>query len=133
MGRIMQRMWHFLGFAEDESGDGSEPPAPRRAPVLNLHAPRAMEIVVLTPGAYDDAQVAADCLKAHRSIVVNLRTTQKDLGVRVVDFLSGVAYALDGHMHRVAEEIFLFTPHHVAIAAEHVREEPAPGSLFPLD
>jgi cell division inhibitor SepF len=104
MGRIMQRMWNFLGFAEtdDESGVLREAESPRRrTPILNLHAARAMEIVVLTPGAYEDAQVAADCLKTHRPIVINLRAAQKDLGVRVVDFLSGVAYALDGHMHRV--------------------------------
>lgn len=136
MGRIMQRMWNFLGFAEAEDDSGDVPEAQssrRRAPILNLHAPRAMEIVILQPGAYDDAQVAADCLKTHRPIIVNLRTAPKDLGVRVVDFLSGVAYALDGHMHRVGEEIFVFTPHHVAIAAEHVREELAPGSLFPVE
>jgi len=51
----------------------------------------------------------------------------------VVDFLSGVAYALDGHMHRVGEEIFLFAPHHVTITADTVREETVAGPLFTVE
>ena len=92
-----------------------------------------MEIVVIEPAAYDQAQTAADYLKTHRPIVVNLRAAEDDLSRRVVDFLSGVTYALDGHMQRVGDEIFLFTPRQVVITAEQVREEAAAGSLFPID
>jgi len=134
MGQIMQRMWNFLGFAEDEEGG---PPhaggSGQRAPIFSLHTQRQMEIIVLEPGAFDEAQTAADYLKTHRPIVINLRGAQKDLGKRIVDFLSGVAYALDGHMHRVGDDIFLFAPHHVAITAEHIREQMAPGALFPVE
>jgi cell division inhibitor SepF len=134
MGRIMQRMWNFLGFEEDQpSGGMSRESGGARAPVFSLHTQRTMEIVVLEPGAYDEAQSAADYLKTHRPIVVNLRSAQKDLGRRVVDFLSGVTYALDGHMQRVGDEIFLFTPRQVFITAEQVREESKSGMLFPID
>jgi cell division inhibitor SepF len=134
MGRIMQQMWNFLGFEEDQtSGAASREHGPARAPVFSLHTQRTMEIVVLEPGAYDEAQSAADYLKTHRPIVVNLRGAQKDLGRRVVDFLSGVTYALDGHMQRVGDEIFLFTPRQVVITAEQVHEETKSGSLFPID
>jgi cell division inhibitor SepF len=132
MGRMMQRMWSFLGFEEDQPhGSAREPVA--RAPVFSLHTQRTMEIVVLEPGAYDEAQSAADYLKTNRPIVINLHEAQKDLGRRVVDFLSGVTYALDGHMQRVGDEIFLFTPRQVFITAEQVREETRSGSLFPID
>lgn len=134
MGRIMQRMWNFLGFEEDQSsGSVSREPGATRAPVFSLHTQRTMEIVVLEPAAYDETQTAADYLKTHRPIVVNLRSAQSDLGRRVVDFLSGVTYALDGHMQRVGEEIFLFTPRQVFITAEQIREETRSGSLFPID
>ena len=133
MSRIMQRMWNFLGFEEDERVGLSREPAAPRAPVFSLHAQRTMEIVILEPAAYDEAQTAADYVKTNRPIVVNLRAAEHDLGKRVVDFLSGVTYALDGHMQRVGEEIFLFTPRQVFITAEQVREEAASGSLFPID
>ncbi len=135
MGQIMQRMWSFLGFAEEEeeAGTPQTTASGHRAPIFNLHTQRQMEIIVLEPGAFDEAQTAADYLKTHRPIVINLRGTQKELGKRIVDFLSGVAYALDGHMHRVGDEIFLFTPHHVSITAERLREQMAPGSLFPVE
>ena len=132
MGRIMQRMWNFLGF-DEEQPHGTAREAVARAPVFSLHTQRTMEIVVLEPGAYDEAQSAADYLKTNRPIVVNLHSAQKDLGRRVVDFLSGVTYALDGHMQRVGDEIFLFTPRQVFITAEQVREETRSGSLFPID
>ncbi len=132
MGRIMQHVWTFLGLADDDEGGGPQGESSgSRAQVFSLHAPRQMEIVVLEPEAFDEAQTAADYLKTHRPIVINLRGAQRDLGKRIVDFLSGVAYALDGHMHRVGEEIFLFTPHHVVIATERIREQVAPSPLFP--
>jgi cell division inhibitor SepF len=133
MGRVMQRMWHFLGFGEHEEGGGPAETAPPRAPIFRLHTQRSLEIVVLEPGQYEEAQTAADYLKTHRPIVLNLRNVHKDLGRRVVDFLSGVAYALDGHTHRVGDEIFLFTPAQVSITAEHIREEEAPKGLFPVE
>jgi cell division inhibitor SepF len=133
MSRVMQRMWHFLGFGEHEEGGLPAETAAPRAPIFRLHPQRSLEIVVLEPGQYEEAQTAADYLKSHRPIVLNLRNAHKDLGRRLVDFLSGVAYALDGHTHRVGDEIFLFTPAHVSITAEHVREEEAPGGLFPVE
>jgi cell division inhibitor SepF len=133
MSRIMQRMWNFLGFEEDDGHGVPREHAGSRAPVFSLHTQRTMEIVVLEPEAYDQAQAAADYLKTHRPILINLRAAQKDLGKRVVDFLSGVTYALDGHMQRVGEEIFLFTPRQVFITAEQAREETAVGALFPVD
>jgi cell division inhibitor SepF len=142
MSRMMQRMWTFLGFGEEEDGGtgpivrpagaGDETPG-HRAPVVNIHSQRQMEIIVLEPAAFDEAQMAADYLKTHRPIVINLRSGNKDLGKRIVDFLSGVAYALDGHMHRIGDEIFLFTPHHVSITAERLREQMASGPLFPVE
>src|SRR5205807_2511197 len=72
MSRIMQRMWNFLGFEEDERVGLTREPATPRTPVFSLHTQRTMEIVVIEPAAYDQAQTAADYLKTHRPIVVNL-------------------------------------------------------------
>jgi cell division inhibitor SepF len=129
----MQRLWTFLGFADDEAEapppDGEEPRR-RRAPVFNLHAVRPMEIVVLEPRSFDEARAAADHLKARRPVIVNLRDAERELARRVVDFTCGVTYAVDGQMQRIGEEIFLFAPSTVTVTAETARE--GARELFPM-
>ncbi|TMJ01548.1 MAG: cell division protein SepF [Bacillati bacterium ANGP1] len=135
----LQRFMTFLGFSEtseDEdifSGepDGAETTTRRRGQLFSLPAQRQLEIVVLQPKTFDDARAAADYLKMRRSVVVNLRGTHSDLARRIVDFTSGVTYALDGHMLRVGEEIFLFTPSHVVITSDVGAEDN--HTLFPLE
>lgn len=128
----------FLGFnemAEEEDGLPAEPDGAdtgrRRGQLFSLHAQRQLEIVVLQPKTFDDARAVADYLKMRRPVVVNLRGTHTDLARRVVDFTSGVTYALDGHLLRVGEEIFLFTPSHVVITSDVGAEDN--HSLFPLE
>ncbi len=133
----MHRFMTFLGFSEDEEGAStSESPAGeprgRRAQVLSLHTQRQQEIVVLQPRSFDDARLAADYLKMRRPVVVNLRDAQGELARRIVDFTSGVTYALDGHMRRVGEAIFLFTPNHVVITTDVVPDN-EDHTLFPLE
>jgi len=134
----MQRLMSFLGFSEQyEEENGIEPdggngePRGRRAQVLSLHAQKQQEIVVLQPKTFDDARAAADYLKLRRPVVVNLQGSRDDLARRIVDFTSGVTYALDGHMLRVGDEIFLFTPSHIAITADMGAEDDQ--RLFPLE
>lgn len=125
----------FLGFSdadEEENGtapDGAETPR-RRGQLFSLHAQKQLEIVVLQPKTFDDARAAADYLKMRRPVVVNLQGSHDDLARRIVDFTSGVTYALDGHMLRVGDEIFLFTPQHVVITADVGSEDN--HRLFPL-
>lgn len=134
----MQRFMTFLGFTETyeeengaaTDGDGIETPK-RRAQLFSLHAQKQMEIVVLQPRTFDDARGAADYLKMRRPVVVNLQGSHGELARRIIDFTSGVTYALDGHLLRVGEQIFLFTPSHVAITADVGAGDE--HSLFPLD
>lgn len=135
----MQRFMIFLGFAdtaEEEKGYSAEPngveDAPRRrGQLFSLHAQRQQEIVVLQPKTFDDARAIADYLKLRRPVVVNLRGTHSELARRIVDFTSGVTYAVDGHLLRVGEEIFLFTPNHVVITSDVGTEDN--HTMFPLE
>lgn len=133
----MQRFMTFLGFneVEDDGVGHTEAGSPesrgRRAQVLSLHTQRQQEIVVLAPRSFDDARLAADYLKMRRPVVVNLRDAQGELAQRIVDFSSGVTYALNGHMRRVGEAIFLFTPENVVITADVAPDED--HTLFPLE
>lgn len=130
----MQRIWNFLGFAEDDvdealPADGTETRR-RRAPVFNLHTTRPMEIVVVEPRSFDEARSAAEHLKSRRPVIVNLRDVDRELARRIVDFTCGVTYAIDGQMQRVGEEIFLFTPSTVSVTAETERGQSQ--DLFPI-
>ncbi len=129
----IQRLMGFLGFDDDaEEEPLEEGEERRRAPILRLHTARQLEIVVLQPRTFDDARTAAEYLKGRRPIVVNLREADREVAQRIVDFLCGVDYALDGHLQRVAEDIFLFTPSHVVISAERSRSFHADSPTFPV-
>lgn len=129
----MQRLWAYLGFSEEEpeatTADGEDVPR-RRSPVFSLHTHRPMEIVVLEPRSLDEARSGADHLKARRPVILNLREAERELARRIVDFTCGVAYAVEGQMQRVGEEIFLFTPSTVTVTAESVRD--GSRDLFPM-
>ncbi len=126
----MQRLWSFLGFVEEEqeSQPEADEPRRRRAAVFSLPSARATEIVVLEPRSLEEARAVADHLRSRCPVIVNLRGLDRDTGRRIVDFICGAAYAVDGQTQRVGEEIFLFTPSNVTVTAESVTE--GAGSLY---
>ena len=92
----------------------------RKAPVVALHTAKQMKVIVIAPQMFDDVQPIADHLKNRRPVIINLQDTEKEVAKRIVDFLSGTVYALDGSMKRVADYIFLFTPDNVDISQHEV-------------
>jgi len=124
----------FLGLSEEvdqEEARDEQAPSARRSPVFSLHAQRQWEIVVIDPRSLEDARRGADFVKARRPVFVNLQGVEAQVARRIVDFLSGATYALDGHLQRVGEEMFLFTPSNVLITAELTPPERA--ALFPIE
>ena len=118
MSGVLERVKGWL-FAEDD-GDDAAPAhhvdgAPK--PRLLLH-PRHDEIFVRWPKSLDDAQVCADCVKARRPVVVNLKVLEEHKARRVLDFLGGVVYAVDGHLEQAGEGIFVLAPANMLITAE---------------
>lgn len=100
---------------------GGPAPAPAAAQprrnnnVVGLPSSRKEEIVVLEPASFADAREIAEALKVKKSILLNMRKTDKELARRIIDFLSGISYAIGGHSQKVADQIFLFTPGHIEI------------------
>ena len=83
------------------------------------HAPRpAPQVGLVVPKSFNDAQQVADSLKADVPVIINLQTADSDLAKRLIDFSSGLTYALDGTMQRVADRVFLLTPSSVTVTAE---------------
>ena len=86
--------------------------------VVSLHAAReqqSIRLMLFEPRSYNDAQDIADNLRHRRPVVINLRRVEKDQAKRIVDFLSGTVYALNGDIQKVGEDIFVCTPEHVDI------------------
>jgi cell division inhibitor SepF len=102
-----------------------EPPRPARgsgagAVVRPLEAPRParVEVHLVIPKNFHDAQQIADKFKVDIPVIVNLQGSDTDLSKRLIDFASGLTYALDGGMQRVADKVFLLTPRNVEVSAE---------------
>lgn len=92
--------------------------APRPVPAIEPVRPPRVEIHLVVPKNFNDAQQVADKFKIDIPVVVNLQSSDTDLAKRLVDFCSGLTYALDGGMQRIADKIFLLTPRNVEVSAE---------------
>lgn len=90
----------------------------RKGTVVNLHTQRQVQVVLAEPKSYDEVQDIADNLKNQRTVIVNLENTDADLSRRVIDFMSGTTYALNGSVQKVGKNIFLFVPNNVEITNE---------------
>ena len=73
---------------------------------------------VVTPRSFNDAQQVADEFKNSKPVIINLQSTDRELSKRLIDFCSGMTYALGGGMQRIANGIFLLTPQNVEVSAE---------------
>ena len=100
------------------------------AKVVNLNNNAAMQVILVKPDRFDTVSEIADHLRDKKSIVLNLESTNKDVARRLVDFLSGVAYALDGKIKKVAISTYIITPFNVEIVGDLVEELENSGVYF---
>jgi cell division inhibitor SepF len=92
----------------------------RATPVRPVESPRNQpaEVHLVVPKNFNDAQQVADKFKGTVPVILNLQSAETDLAKRLIDFSSGLTYALDGGMQRVADRVFLLTPRNVEVSAE---------------
>lgn len=117
---------------EEDDGDygfspvslGTTPAAPASGfsgQILNMGTTSAadkQEVVLFRPGSFNDTSKAADDLRAHKAVIVNMENVDKAMARRVVDFLSGCVYALDGDVKKIAQSAYLFCPHNMDIVGD---------------
>ena len=99
----------------------------KRSPATGIPAGGSPRV---PPGALADAQKAAEDLKERRPVIVNLEATEEEVARRVIDFISGVTYALNGYYERVGDKVFLFTPANIIIADEEEAPESDKGPFL---
>ena len=92
--------------------------SPRPAVVRPITPERSARVHVVAPSEFSDAQEIGDRLKASQPVIVNLQGVDRELGRRMIDFCSGVTYAIGGSMEKVADQVFLLTPSNVEVSAE---------------
>lgn len=99
----------------------------RRNKVVNIHATTQLKVVLVKPERFENASEIADHLKEKRTVVINLESTNKDIARRLIDFLSGVAYAGEGKIKKVAANTYIITPYHVDIMGDLIDELESSG------
>lgn len=126
---VLHRVMSFFGLQDEEEDaikhkhvEYSEDPESNHSDVrkhkgniVSIHSQKTVRVILNEPMNYEDTQEIADHLRSRRSVVVNLHRAGSDQAVRIVDFLSGTVYALNGSISKVGHNIFLCTPDTVEI------------------
>ena len=94
----------------------------RHNKVVNIHATTQLKVVLVKPERFENASEIADHLKEKRTVVLNLESTNKDVARRLIDFLSGVAYAGEGKIKKVSANTYIITPYSVDIIGDLIDE-----------
>ncbi len=101
--------------SNQENVKGNTNPFKKNSKVVNLSDANQLKLVVMQPNSFDDAQDVCDHLKEKKPVVINLEYADKDTARRLIDFLSGAVYGVDGHIEKVSTSIFLLVPYNVDI------------------
>ena len=91
--------------------------------VVSMPQTQQIKMVISQPTTFDQSEEICEFLKDKKSVIVNLEYVNKDVARRIVDFISGGVFALDGHIQKVSNSIFLIAPYNYEITNEMAREE----------
>lgn len=100
------------------------------AKVVSLNASAQLKVVLVKPERFEAAADIADHLREKRAVVMNLEQTNKDIARRLIDFLSGVAYAQDGKIKKIAANTYIITPYNVDLMGDLMGELENTGLRF---
>ncbi len=137
----------FDDYDDDDDGEDEAPaPAPKRASttfsdtgrtapargskVVNLNANSQLQVILVKPDRFENVSDIADHLREKHAVVLNLESTNKDVARRLVDFLSGCTYVLDGKIKKVAISTYIITPYNVDVVGDLMEELENNGVYF---
>ena len=143
-GAIMEKVWGMLGRdtaevkeenldnnfdVEEENENEIEDSDERKiwgrknSKVVSMPQVQQVKMVISQPTTFEQSEYICDLLKEKKSIIVNLEYVNKDIARRIVDVVSGAVHALDGHIKKISNSIFLVAPYNYDIENEMAREE----------
>jgi cell division inhibitor SepF len=146
MAKILNKMLNFVGWESEEEEVAEDTEVTKedliqtqfiqnnskkqQNKVVSIHPANQFKVVIMQPEAFDDAQDICDHLKTKKPVVINLENLDKDAAQRIIDFLSGSVYALDGNIQKVSSGIFLIAPNNVDIMGDF-KDELRNKGVFP--
>ena len=137
-GAIMNKVWDLFGMDTAEDKEENEYDCEdyeqeeevdekktwgKRTKLLSLPQAQQVKMVISQPTTFEQSEYICDLLKEKKSVIVNLEYVNKDIARRIIDVVSGAVHALDGHMQKVSNSIFLIAPFNYDITTEMAREE----------
>ena len=136
-GAIMNKIWGAFGMDAEENEEEDIDLAEdyeeeeeeknklwgRKNKVVSMPQPQQVKMVISQPTTFEQAEDICDLLKEKQSVIVNLEYVNKDIARRIIDVVSGAVHALDGHIQKVSNSIFLIAPYNYEITNEMAREE----------
>jgi len=148
MANFIKKKLYELGLLEEEEDDVIEEaeiitkprieraipdplPTPKRGKIVNIHTTTQLKVVVVQPETFEDSKEIADHLKTKKPIVVNLENIDRDVAKRIIDFLSGAVYSLDGNIQKISTGIFLIVPYNMGIMGDF-KDELKNKVIFPF-
>ncbi len=137
---LMNKVWNFFGIEQDEDDEeienydeeyeqeeGEEEEERklfgRKNKVVNMPQTNQVKMVISQPTNFEQSEEICQYLKERKACIVNLEYVNKDVARRVVDFISGGVYALNGHIQKISNSIFLIAPANYDISNEMGRDE----------
>ena len=115
---------------DDDAAPPAAEPRSSRARLRGVNGGSNTKVHLVLPRSFNDAQQIADRFKDSIPVILNLQNADTDLSKRLIDFASGLTYALDGSMQRVADKVFLLTPRNVELSAEERARALDRGGFF---
>jgi len=121
---MFSRIGSFFSIRDEEEALYDDEPAtnPRVVPLTNAGRRQGTEVSVYSPRSFQDVVEIADALRTRQVVIINLQNADRMLLQRVVDFVSGVAYTIDGKIQKLAEAIYLVVPAGVVVNAAGLRD-----------
>jgi cell division inhibitor SepF len=143
LAKLWEKILLYLGLAEEEMEYPEtmkedeeliqQEPAPRRGKVVNLHTSKNQRVIIMKPEDFGEAKTIADHMRHRRTVVLNLERAGLEEAKRVLDFVSGTAYALNCNVVKVSDNIFIFSPDNIELTAEFKKDIVEKGAYYQED
>ncbi|MDI3478320.1 MAG: cell division inhibitor SepF [Thermoanaerobacterium sp.] len=121
--KVIERLMNFFGFdeQEDESIEEkveNEIPFNKKPKIVNIHTQSQIKVIILKPENFEQAQTILDNIKNKKPMIIDLQNMERNDAQRLIDFLSGAIFALNGEIKKIANSIFLIVPDNFDIAGD---------------